>query len=226
MRRLPMPTAMRRIFLWLAALVVLALVVAQLVLPGIAAQRLHDRLAHSGHVLQVQVDAFPAIELLWNQADHVVVRMDTYTSNPGHLGNLLGDAHGVGTLDASVRQLQAGPLVLHEVSLRKRGNQLTGTATVTEADLRSALPILTSLQVVGGSNGQLTLQGTASAFGVGVTLQVVVSAQDGNLVVAPNVPFGGLATFTLFSNPAVAVQGISARPAPGGFTVTANAQFR
>jgi hypothetical protein len=220
------PRTLRRILLWAAAAVLLVLVVAQLILPGIAVQRLRVRLARSGQVLQVQVDAFPAIELLWGEADRVVIRMGSYTSNPGHLSGLLGQAADVGTLDASARRLQAGPLVLHDATLRKRGNQLTGTATVTESDLRAALPILTSVQPVSASAGQVTLQGTASAFGVSVTLQVVVSAQDGNLVVAPNIPFGGLATITLFSNPAVAVQGVSAQPVPGGLSLTANGMLR
>ena len=47
-------------------------------LPGIAAQRLRDRLSRSGRVLEVKVEAFPAIELLWHQADRVVVRMASY----------------------------------------------------------------------------------------------------------------------------------------------------
>jgi hypothetical protein len=204
----------------------LVLVVMQLVLPGIAAQRLRDRLSRSGQVLQVEVDAFPAVELLWNHADRVVVRMSSYASNPGHLSNLLAEAGGVGSLDASATALQAGPLLLHDVSLRKRGSQLTGTAMVQEGDVRAALPILTSVQPVSAENGQLTLQGTANAFGVSVTLQVVVSAEDGKLVVAPNLPFGGLATITLFSNPAVEVQGISAQPEPGGFTVTATGRLQ
>src|SRR5207248_45620 len=49
--------------------IVLLLVVAQLVLPGIAEQRLRDRLSRNGTVIQVHVSAFPAIELLWHHAD-------------------------------------------------------------------------------------------------------------------------------------------------------------
>ena len=78
--------SLRRVLLFGAALVLLVLVIAQLILPGIATQDLRDRLAKSGRVLQVEIHAFPAIELLWNDADRVVVRMDTYTSVPGHLG--------------------------------------------------------------------------------------------------------------------------------------------
>ena len=217
---------MRRIILGLAALLVLVLVIMQLVLPGIATDRLRDRLSKSGQVLQVQISAFPAVELLWDQADKVVVRMNTYTSNPGHFGSLLNDAAGVGTLDASANRLQAGPLVLHDASLHKRGNQVTATATIQYSDVQAALPILTAVGPVSSAGGQVILQATASAFGLGVTAQVVVSAQDGKIVVAPNIPLGGLATITLFNNPALAVDSISAQPVPGGFRATATAHLR
>ncbi|MFZ0377875.1 MAG: hypothetical protein WAL38_08625, partial [Solirubrobacteraceae bacterium] len=64
--------------LGVAGLVLLVLVVAQLVLPGIAADRLRDQLARSGTVISVKVSAFPAIELLWGDADSVVVRLGRY----------------------------------------------------------------------------------------------------------------------------------------------------
>ena len=204
----------------------LVLVVAQLVLPGIATQDLRDRLAKSGRVLEVKISAFPAIELLWNQADRVVVRMDTYTSHPSHLSSLLDEAAGVGSLDASANRLQAGLLVLHSASLRKRGDDVTGVATVNNTDVQAALPILTSVSLVGSANGQVTLQGTATALGLSATLQVIVSAQDGKLVAAPNLPFGGLATVTLFSNPHLAVQSVSGQAVPGGFTVTATGRVQ
>src|SRR5947207_15552926 len=125
---------MRRIVLLAAPLVVvlLVLVVAQLVLPGIAEQRLRDRLGHSGKVLEVDVDAFPAIELLWHNADRVVVRMATYTSSASALSGTVGQVADVGSLDASASTLHAGLLTLRSATLRKRGNVLTGSASVTE----------------------------------------------------------------------------------------------
>ena len=143
---------MRRIALIATAgVVVVVFGVAQLVLPGVAAQSLRDRLGHSGEVLKVQVEAFPAIELLWHQADRVVVRMGRYRSSTGHLGGLLAEARDVGSLDASSAELDAGLLTLRDAALRKRGDQLTGSARVTEADLRAALPILDSVQPVASS---------------------------------------------------------------------------
>src|SRR5205807_4218189 len=121
------------------ALIVLVFGVGQLVLPGIAADSLHDRLARSGQVLEVQVHAFPAIELLWHRADRVVIRLGRYRSASGPLGNSLGQTADVGSLDASAREVDAGLLTLRNAVLRKRGDTLTGSAVVTEADLRGSL---------------------------------------------------------------------------------------
>src|ERR1700693_87721 len=217
---------MRRTSLIAAGVVVLVVVllgVAQLVLPGIAASSIRDRLSRSGKVLDVQVSAFPAIELLWHQADRVVVRMASYHSTASALSHNVGQVADVGSLDASAAELSSGLLTLRDAALHKRGNQLTATGTVTEADLRSSLPLLDSVQPVASASGALTLQGTATFLGVTATVDATVRPQDGALIVAPAVPFGGLATITLFSNPAIAVEGVSAAPRPGGVTVGAHA---
>ncbi len=218
---------MRRIAAFATAAFVLGvLVVTQLVLPGIAEQRLRDRLSHSGTVLEVQVQAFPAIKLLWHRADKVVIRMADYRSSTGHLGGLLEQAGDVSTLDASAQLLSAGLLRLRDATLTKRGNELVGKATVTEADLRAAVPFLDSVQPVASDNGQLTLRGTATLLGVTATVDATVGPQDGHLVLTPDVPFGALATVTVFSNPHVEVQSVSASSVPGGFSVTARARVR
>jgi hypothetical protein len=205
------------------AVVVLVLVVAQLVLPGIASHRLRDRLARNGQVESVAVHAFPAIELVWHQADRVVIRLGHYTTPVRSLGQSLGQSGDVGSLDASAQELDAGLLRLHDARLVKRGDRLSASATVTEADLRAALPVLQSVVPVASGSGQLVLQGTASLFGVSATVQAVVRAAHGKLVVSPNVPLGGFATLTLFSNPHVSVQSVAASPAPEGFSVRATA---
>jgi hypothetical protein len=215
----------------LAAIAVVVLLVVlfgvgQLVLPGIAAQRLRDRLAASGQVLSVKVNAFPAIELLWHQADDVVVRMQSYRSQPGPLGGMLGQANNVGSIDASVGALYSGLLTLHDATLTKRGSSLTGSARITDADLRTAVPFLQSVRPIASSNGRLTLQGTATLLGLSATVDATVAAQGGNVVVQPNVPFGALATVTVFSNPALEVQSVSAGGAAGGFSVFAQGRLR
>jgi hypothetical protein len=199
----------------------LVLIVTQLALPGVAEQRLRDTLSKSGTVLEVKVSAFPAIQLVWHHADKVVVRMGRYRSGAGSLGDKLRQTAGVGTLDASVQELESGALTLRNATLHKSGGALVGSATITQADLRSAVPFLDNVEPVASQDGLLTLRGTASLLGLTASVDVSVAAQDGKLVVAPNVPFGGLATITLFSDPHVKVQSVSAVAVPGGFRVSA-----
>src|SRR5437588_12775374 len=102
---------MRRISFWLiACLLVLLLLaaVAQLILPGIAAQQIRDRLARSGRVLEVSVDAFPAIELLWHRADTVHIRMASYRSSTSSLSRNVAEVANAGRLDASAQLLTSG----------------------------------------------------------------------------------------------------------------------
>ncbi|TML95861.1 MAG: hypothetical protein E6G05_15100 [Actinobacteria bacterium] len=154
--------------------IVLLLIVAQLVLPGIAAHRLRDRLSKSGQVIDIQVSAFPAIELLWHQADRVVVRLKSYRSNPGHLGSLLGQTADTGSLDASAGELDTGLVTLL----------------------------------------------------LGVTADATLRAQNGALVVQPDVPILNFITLTVFNDPHVEVQGVAAADAPGGFALSANASLK
>ncbi len=218
---------MRRIIaLALAAGVLLVLALAQLLLPGIAEQRLRDRLGRSGTVLRVEVDAFPAIELLWHHADRVIVRLAHYRSGVTALGKLVAEAGGVGSIDASAQELDAGLLTLRDASLHKHGSELTGTARVTENDLRAAVPFLDGVQPVASGDGQLTLRGTATLLGLTASVDATVAAQNGALVVAPDVPLGGLATVTVFSDRHLAVQDVSARGDATGFDVSATARLR
>jgi hypothetical protein len=206
--------------------VLLVLFVAQLVLPGIAANRLRDQLSESGTVLSVKVGAFPAIELLWGQADSVVIRMARYQAGASQIGSKLGRTADVGTLDVSAQEVQSGLLTVRDARLRKHGNELTGTAVVRQADLRAAVPFLDNVQPVASSGGQLILRGTASLLGLQATVDAVVAAREGALVVAPAVPLGGIATITLLDDPHVRVQSVSAVTVPGGFELRGQAQVQ
>lgn len=216
----------RLIALGVAGAVLVVLVVAQLVLPGIAANRVHDELSKSGTVESVKVSAFPAVELLWGHADSVVIHMSSYRAGASEIGSRLGDAANVGKIEATVEAFDSGLLTLRHAMLRKRGSELVGTAVVTQDDLRSAVPFLNNVQPVASADGQLVLRGTATLLGLNASIDVAVAAQNGALVVAPNVPFGGLATITLFNNPHVKVQSVSASPVPGGFEVLARAEVQ
>jgi hypothetical protein len=206
--------------------VVALLVVAQLVLPGVGESRLRDRLGRDGKVTHLEVHAFPAVKLLWHRADRVVVRMRGASAGTGRLADLLASTRDAGEVDARADEMKVSLLRLRDARLRKRGDRLEGRATVTTADLNSALPPGFTLRPVAAGGGALVFEGTANVLGATIRARAVVAARDGKLLVAPDVPFGGLAALTVFSDPRVEVQGVGAYSTPDGFTLTANARLR
>jgi len=103
---------------------------------------------------------------------------------------------------------------------------LTGSARVTQDDLRTAVPFLDAVQPVASGDGQLTLRGTATLLGVTASVDATVGAVGGQLVVHPDVPFGSLASVTVFSSPHVQVQAVSATTTADGFAVAARARLK
>src|ERR1700753_3245292 len=148
----------RLIALGVVGAIVVALVVAQLVLPGVAARHLRSQLSRSGTVQSVQVSAFPAIQLLWHHADTVTIRMGSCRQSSGRtLGPPLGQAADVGRLDASAQEFQDGLLRVHDARLRKDGDQLVATGRIDEADLCFALTTLRPATPVASDDHTLTL---------------------------------------------------------------------
>jgi len=177
-------------------------------------------------VRSVHVQAFPAIELIWHHADRIDISLARYRSPSTQVGSLLSQAGGVGEIDVEADDVELGLLRLHDAELRKRGAELSGRARVSEADLRAAVPFLDNVQPVASAGGQLILRGTASLLGLQATVDAVVAARDGALVVAPAVPFGGIATITLLDDPHVRVQAVGAVTVPGGFELHGQARVQ
>lgn len=211
-----------------ACAVLVLLAGAQLALPAIATHRLRAQLGRYGAVTSVSVHAFPAIELLWHHAGSVDVHLRRYRSGQEPLADFLASTGGVGSLDVRVDELQAGGLVLHDVRLRKQGERLDAQAGVTEAGLRAALPPGLDLRPVGADAGGLLFQGTAGLFGIGASLTLRAAVRDGAVTIAPTgVPFGGVLTVTVFSDPRIEILALGARPrAAGGFTLEAVGRLR
>ncbi|HEX3615214.1 MAG TPA: hypothetical protein VHU61_01665 [Solirubrobacteraceae bacterium] len=208
-----------------AALLVV-LVGGQLLAPAIATIVLRHRLAKDGRVIGARVSAFPWVQLLWQHADRVSVRMADYSAPPSRITTLLQEAEGVGALDISIGVIHTGLLTLHEVSFSKHGDAMVGAAQLDLRDLQAALPIVRSLTPVHDADGQLVLRGSASVLGVNASVDVAVTASDGKLVVAPTGLFGAFATVTLFEDPQIRVQSVSASAVRGGVRFVARGQVR
>ena len=218
---------MRRLLgLLVVLLVIVGLLVAQLLLPGIAAHRIRSQLGRYGKVQSVSVRAFPAVELLWHHADSVSVRLSSFRSDGSGLDGRLDQLSDVGTLHVSAARVTVGLLTVRDARLVKHGAALVAAARVTDADLRGVLPVLRRVTPAASSSGQLVLRGTADVLGVTISVDFSVRVSRGAIVVAPDVPFGGAVTVTAFSDPAVRVTSISAAPVSGGFTVRATGTLR
>src|SRR3954469_4641871 len=102
---------MRGALLAVAGVVVVVLIAAQFLLPGVAARRLRDDLDRHGSDVRVHVEALPAIKLLWHRADRVTVRVGHLASGrPGSgqsLPDLLASTKAADRLDVRVAVLDA-----------------------------------------------------------------------------------------------------------------------
>jgi hypothetical protein len=212
--------------LLVVAVLVLVFGVGQLVLPGIAAHRIRSQLGRYGEVRSVSVSAFPAVTLLWHHADSVSLDLASFHGDGATLTQRLDQLGDAGTVHAAVTRATVGLLTVRDAHLVKHGSSLIATARVTDADLRAALPIVRSVTPVAGGDGGLTLRGTADVLGQAVTADFSVRVLDGRIVVSPDLPLGGIATLTAFSDPGVRVTGVTAARAPGGFTVRATGTLR
>jgi hypothetical protein len=216
-----------RIAVAVAVGLVALLALGQVILPGIAERRLRDSLETRGQVEEVSISAFPAIKLLWHRADDVTVRMGALDpAPPGDFADLLARTVETTDLDASAREQQILTLRLHDSSLRKRGDELTLSSTVDDADLRAALPPGFDVRPVASGDGALVFEGSADLFGQRFQGRAVVAARDGRLLLTPDLPFGGFLSLTLFADPRIEVLSVGARQRPGGFTLAARARVR
>lgn len=210
--------------LGLVLAVVLALGLAQLVLPRIAAKAVKDRVSRYGEVRSVRVAAFPAVELLWGQAESVRVSAGALAVAPDELVALLLEAGQVGRLEVRASEVRvtdlhlgAGSLVLGAARLEKRGSAIHASAVVTDGELDAALPSGVTVRIVAGGGGELRVRVTGSLFGFSATVDAVVRAVAGKLELVPSGSLlAGLGRMTIFDEPKLEILGVQAQPQGGG----------
>jgi hypothetical protein len=212
-----------------AGAIALALALAQIFLPGIAANRISSRVGRYGTVKSVSVKAWPAVELLWGSADSVKVRAMNLKLSPAQTAKLLWEARGVNDMEMTAPSVQEGPLRLGAVSIRKRGNGLTAQARITAADVKAALPGGFEVQLLRSGGGSVEVRSSGGLFGVGASVDAVARASEGKLVAHP---LGSLVEglqITLFADPHVYVEGVGASveaEQPLSYRLTMSASLR
>jgi hypothetical protein len=220
---------MRRLVVLLLAGAALILLVAQLALPPIAADRISSRVGRYGVLESVSVSAWPALELLWGSADSASVRAKRLRLSPSQAARLLWEARGVNRLELTASEVQVGPLRLSGARLHKRGSSLAAEAVIGEADVKAALPPGLSVSLLGSEAGVVKVAAKGGLFGGGPTVTAIAGPSEGRLVVHPtgSAPVG--VRLTLFADRHVYVEGVgaSARPgSPRSYRLTMTARLR
>jgi hypothetical protein len=219
-----------RIALWLLGVLVVLLGLAQLLLPKLAASRISSRVGRYGKVTSVHVSAWPAVKLLWNEADSVDVRAGQLSLSPSQTGKLLEEATGVHDLDVRAQSVREGPLPVDDAHLQKRGGILHASAFASSADVQAALPPGFTVQLLGSEGGRVEVRASGGLFGLGASVDAVAETSEGKLVVHPRGLLESL-KLTLFAEPQVALHSIAARAAVGadgdsGYQLEASATLR
>jgi hypothetical protein len=194
---------------------VLVVVLAQLVLPSLAADRVRSRVAKYGHVDTASVTAWPAIELLWGKADSATVHASDLTLTPAQVASLLWEARGVSSMTVIARhvtlQVAGLPqgLTVEHVTMHKHGSRVDAHATLTQAQLDAALPNGFHVQPIASGPEGVQVQASGGLFGATASLRALVSVVGGRLVAEPEgVPFAGLARVTLFADPHLSIHSV------------------
>jgi hypothetical protein len=200
----------RKLVASLVGAVVLVLVLAQLLLPRLAAHRISARVGRYGSVQSVSVSAWPALALLWGHADSVQVKASTLSANPQQVAKLLHEAAGAASADISADSLTLGSLRLSDARLHKRGSALSATALASEAAVQAALPGGLGVQLLKSEQGQVQVRASGALFGVNASVDALALASEGRLVAHPlGFLIEGL-QLTLFADRHVRVSGVGA----------------
>jgi hypothetical protein len=226
---------MRRGFLAIIGIVVALVVVAQFVLPGLAAKRLRADLAEQGSDVHVEVSAFPAIKLLLEHADKVTISIGAYSTDDSSsasagddLPGLLARTKATKNLDVDVRILNDRLLRMQDVRLHKDGDALVANVTLLKSDIDAALPA--HLRLTGSDADGLTVSGSTSVFGESLDADARIAVDDdGSLVLSPDdsgIGIGDLVSVPIFEDDRVAVDAISARSTSDGYALTVRGHLR
>jgi hypothetical protein len=193
-----------------AAAILLLLVLAQVILPRIAAGVISSRVGRYGKVQSVSLSAWPAVKLLWGDVDSVEVKAGALHIEPAQAGKLLWEARSTARMEVSAQSVQVGSLRVTHARLTKRGNALSATAEATEADVNAALPSGFSVQLLKSEGGAVEVQASGGLFGIGASVDAVAQASEGKLLAHPRGLLIEGFRLTLYSDPHVYVEGVGA----------------
>lgn len=177
------------------AVVVIALVATQLFLPRKGANDVEDRLTRDGGTASVNIDAVPAMRLLFDDGDRIEVRAEEVEIPIEEIqGRSFKELDGFDEVDVRLALSTVGPFFAEEVTIeRPEGEELyafsfkgsTSAAQVSDFALAGLPPLLRSaLTALAGRAGERELP---------ITLDVDLRSEGGRArVVGGGGTFAGL----------------------------------
>jgi hypothetical protein len=118
--------------------VALILVASQLLVPGIAASEVEDRLTEGGGEADVSVSAFPAARLLFDDGSRFELRASDLRLDLSERLEVFDRLDGFGEVDISIDDFIAGPLEISAFTLTRSGDNpyhLTSMGMASPAEL-------------------------------------------------------------------------------------------
>lgn len=223
---------LRRALLIGGGLLAAALLAAQALLPAIAEHEVRSALGSQATGVHVDIQATPAVKLLWHRADRVKVEVDRLTpaaSGGGSVGDMISGLRVAPNLDLRVHELD-GPrgVQLRGVRMHKDGDVVTGRADVDLRSLQSTLPFGMRVRPLSEAGDGIHLQGSIAPLGRPIAARATLTAESGRIVVRPEgIPIASaLLTVPVFSDPRISVDGLAGRPTADGVAITARAHLR
>jgi hypothetical protein len=155
-------------FIAVLAVVVIALIATQLLLPRMGENQIEDRLTKGGGTASVNLDAVPAVRLLFDDGDKIDVRAQEVNIPIDDIqGKSFKELDGFGEVDVRLERSTVGPIFAEEVTIvRGEGDDLyafdfkgsTSAAEVGEFALAGLPPLLRSaLTALAGRAGNQEL---------------------------------------------------------------------
>lgn len=169
------------------AIVLLALVATQLLVPAYLERRAENRLTEHGGDAKVDIDALPALRLLFNRGERIEVRGEALDIPlEGERGKVFDDLDRFKEADVRLDRMTAGPLKIARFTLTRSDHEqpyhLAVSATVTVAELSDyAGQQLGPLAGLLGRIGSTLLPGSTAP--IPVELDATVDSDDGLAIV-------------------------------------------
>jgi hypothetical protein len=127
-----------KLLLAVAALAVAALAAIEFFLPDRVASDVEARLTEGGGEATAEIEALPAVRLLWGDGDRIEVRGSDLVLDVENDTNVLDRLDGFDQVDVSLERVEAGPFAVGSFELRRQGGgnyTLRSEATTSGAEL-------------------------------------------------------------------------------------------